>query len=155
MKTTLTLFAILLSFAINAQVKFITQDLTEVRAIGDSLTANAKRPYIFKEARTKGKYSYELYYKNSDDETDNLYIHFKVRYIGASEDLEIEGIPEYQFYYVSGKFLDLYPFWNKFIDSEDSPEEISKKKSKYIIVDKTRYLFQKNSEDWNISVTEI
>lgn len=154
MKKTLLFFFLSITLSCFSQIKFISSDKKDARALADSLILNAKDTYIYKNEGQKGKYSYVIDYANQEDVSDRIYINFHIRYIDANDDLEIDGIPEYQFESVSGRLLDLYPFWNKFIDQQYTPEELSNKKAYYIVRDNKIYLIHKASDKWYISVKD-
>ena len=156
-KISLLLFC-LVSFQLAAQVKLVSSNKEDTKVLADSLISNAKRCYIFFEEKEKGEYNYQLVYKsteNTESTDDRLTVIFRIRHIGADKNLEIEGTPEYHFNYVDGRFLDIFPFWFKFIDSSISQEDILKKKSHYIIHDNKRYLLQNRNDVWSISVHDV
>ncbi len=117
---------IVFSLSTVSQIAFKTSDTTMVRQLSDSLALNAKRDFVFvKQGRSvNDKNYYAVVYNDKEDENNRMTVAFRVSMIGANQALEIEGTPEYEFEFVYGKFLDLFPFWKKFIDESANAEQI-------------------------------
>ena len=155
MKRIILSLLLLGSLPIFSQVKLISSSKDDMKTLSDSLTANAKSNYQFYKENNQGKYKFSLYYKNSADEFDPLTVYFGVKYTGENQDLQITGTPEYYLSNVRGKFLDLYPFWNKYIDKQHTQEEILKKAAVFVIIDNKRYVFSKSNDIWTISAHDV
>ncbi|MBS2100409.1 hypothetical protein [Carboxylicivirga linearis] len=107
--------------------KFITSEKSDIRTISDSIALNAKRIYEYnKEGISDDNINYYIIsYKNVKDSLDKINVFFNIKMIGANTALEKKGEPQYTFYGVAGRFLDLYPFWLKYINPESNAEEIT------------------------------
>jgi len=148
----LSIFLLASVFA-SAQIKFISTSKDDMRALSDSLVSNAKRHYVFK-SEENSEYAFKYEYVNAVDDSDRLYIYFHIYMTGENKDLEIKGVPEYRFEYVSGRFLDLFPFWYKFINPGENMEALQAKGVKYIKRDNMTYLINNSGEDWSIKLKD-
>jgi hypothetical protein len=149
-KLILSIFLLASVFA-SSQVKFISTNKDDMRALSDSLVSNAKRHYIFKSEKSS-EYAFKYEYVNTVDDLDRLYVLFRIIKKGENKDLEIKGVPEYRFESVSGRFLDLFPFWSKFINPGENMEALQAKGVTYIKRDNMTYLISKSGENWSISL---
>lgn len=70
--------------------------------------------YVYR-YKTTGKYPFE--------NENCLTVVFKIKNIDANPDLEIAGVKEYSFDVVKGKFLDLFPFYQKNIEPTATTEK--------------------------------
>lgn len=154
-KNILTFLIIFITITLNAQVKFISNDKEDMRRLSDSIAINSKRNYIFYKEIPINKYNYTISYMNATDNNDKLDVKIHIHYVGANADLEIEGTPQYKFERVDGKYLDLFPFWNKFIDKVEDPEALVKKGHTYITKDDEVLLFSRNSTGWYILMRDV
>ena len=154
MKTKLLSLFLVLTFTCSAQtVKFITDNLNDVRQTADSIALNAKRTYRFSsEGKIKDSYIYRIRYVNVSDTTDILPVFFHISMKGSNAALEISGTPEYFFHTTFGKFLDLFPFWKKFIQPESDKVAASKQMNEATINGKRFYLRESPGHDWEISM---
>ncbi|WP_165042553.1 hypothetical protein [Dysgonomonas sp. ZJ709] len=155
LKITIILFLSFCFLSAQSQIKFISSDKNDMRILADSIVSNAKRNYVFKSETNKGRYQYSLNYINIEDNNDQLSVDINIRWVGESRDLEIEGTPEFRFDYVRGRYLDLFPFWKKFINNEDNLEELAKKKATYILKNNQRYVFSSGNDFWTLSMKDI
>ena len=132
MKRSLFVLFLMMNIAANAQLSFVTEDLKDVRNLADSVALNAKRKYVYeKEGTPSGEPNYYMIaYSNIDDSNDKMNVVFRINRVGYNPALEIEGTKEYSFHGVSGRFLDLFPFWQKFIDNNADMELCSKQLNK-------------------------
>lgn len=99
--------------------------------VADSLLRDSKRQYKLLKAYdfSQGNNYYELLYKEVGDtikEPLKLSVTFKIEMIGANSALEIEGTPSYKLKFITGRFLDIFPIWEKFIDPTADMEATSK-----------------------------
>ncbi|WP_234111485.1 hypothetical protein [Chryseobacterium sp. R2A-55] len=73
---------------------------------------------------------------------------------GADKDLGIQGNETYSLKYVSGKYLDLFPWWEKHFAKGIGKEDLLDKESnKRYIEDRQKRInirFVKNGDDWEI-----
>lgn len=75
--------------------------------------------------RITNKKPYEVF----EYKYDNRYLLIKTYYTleGGNKDLEIEGVKKWTISSVSGKFLDVFPFWKKYVDENADPVKVSEK----------------------------
>ena len=104
-------------------LKFFSDDRKDMRALADSIALNAKRIYKFSReymvVDSSNKVAINVYrikYLKVDDSTDSLMFIYVKKIRGENPALEIKGTPYFEFNNVQGKYLDLFPFWKKFID---------------------------------------
>jgi len=152
MKTRLTVLFLALVCIANAQLLFVTNNLNDVRHVSDSIALNAKRSFKYeKETISKNNINYYLVkYTNSMDAEYPMVVIFDIKMVGSNADLEIVGKPEYSFYKVSGKFLDLFPFWVKFMNPNAKAIEISQKKEDKCTINGETYYIKEDSSEWQI-----
>ncbi len=116
---------VLVSFCLQAQSPIgITFESTgSLRQFADSIALNAQRPfdYTSEGVSTDNPNYYVLTYANKGDATDIVRVVFRIEADGANTALETDGKTSYTFYGTSGKFLDIFPFWSKFIDPSADP----------------------------------
>lgn len=140
--------------AINAQVKFISSDLSDVRQLADSIVLSAKRDFVFKkEGKALNSHNhYVVLYTEQGNDENQMLVAFRIKMVGWNEALEIEGTPEYRFERVSGKFLDLFPFWKSHINPEADAEIIttSNRKKDEVLVDGFRFVLKETGTNWEI-----
>lgn len=162
--------------------KFVSRDTVEIRKLGDSIAYNAKTKFKFikSEYSKYDRINYFLTYTENGEpeikttkrkdsngeatrdevlpESKKMIVTFRVKYIGENKDLEIKGIPEYRFERVEGKFLNLYPFWKKYInpnaDAIKLTEDGAAKRDEVFIPRadgrKISYCFIKQFDIWTI-----
>ena len=154
MKTKMLSLFLVLTITCSAQtVKFITDNLKDARQTADSIALNAKRTYRFSsEGKIKDSYIYRFRYVNVSDTTDILPVYFHISMKGANSALEITGTPEYSFHTAFGKFLDLFPFWKKFIQPESDKASASQQMNEVTINGKRFYLRESPGREWEISM---
>lgn len=152
----LQIIIVLLVFTcqLNAQILFISDSKEDMKNLSDSLVLYSKRDYTYKKEHIYNQYTYSLTYENSQDKEDTIEIFFNVRYINQNIELEIEGIPEYNFSHVKAKFLDLLPFWIRYIKQDEDQEQILSKKASFIFKSDKRFLFSKQGDLWIISMKD-
>lgn len=121
-------------------------DLNFTKTLADEIVSGAKTKYVYfktKESNYLHLITY-VYIKDGLSDTDKksieaylsqytgryelklenaLCVHFKVNEVGANPDLEIKGTKEYAFDSVKGKFLDLFPFYQKNIEPTATTEK--------------------------------
>ncbi len=155
MKKLLLIFAIIVSGLITSAqtaLKYTAQSMSELRPLADSIASNAKRTYTFSKdgMHPDDANYYFIQYKNIADETDKLSIMFHIDMIGANDALEIAGTPQYTFYGVSGKFLDLFGFWTKFINPLAEAETIAEFHEDKQTKDGYRFTIKEAGTVWKI-----
>jgi len=154
MKKLILFFAFILSITVSAQtsLKFKTNSISDVRQLADSIALNAKRIYTFdKDGVSKDDANYYIVrYKNTSDDEDKLTVLFRIEQIGENDALEIKGTPEYHFYGAAGKFLDLFPFWHKFINPKSIAETVANDKSDNIMLNDIRFSIRDYNGYWKI-----
>jgi len=156
MKTTLTTLLIAVSLICSAQtsLKFTTDNLKEARQLSDSIALNAKRAFKYSSESISIRGSHYFFnYKNVADTTNVMTILFNVKMVGSNPSLEIKGTPQYQFDSTSGKFLDLFPFWKKFINKNEDDKIITNKGTSFLRIGEKRFLFSRDLyEKWTITL---
>lgn len=79
---------------------------------------------------------------------------FKKFYKDANKDLGIKGTETYKFLTVSGKYLDLYTWWEKHFANGVTKEDLIEKKHNYRYIQDTskgvNIRFVKNMDEWEI-----
>jgi hypothetical protein len=82
---------------------------------------------------TKGRYGFTK---------DNCMVfEFKINYVGRNVDLEQQGVKQYAFNIVEGKFLDLFPFFQKNIDPTATTENTATTGSYSVRRDQDKYWY--------------
>ena len=122
MKKIFVLMLLSTSLLLQAQSldSFVAKDGQSAKKIADSLALIAKRPFQYvSEYGDKGNvlYNWVVLYNEVGNKNNELSVWFRVKWIGANPSLEIKGTPEYVLDHVKGKFLDVFPFWKKYIDT--------------------------------------
>ncbi len=144
----------------------IKDDEEKVREISDYLANNAKRNYDFKSAdysRASKNYYIVSYTESGIPEKEltdkeKINMQFHVYYEGENTALEVKGTPIFTFKHVKGRYLDIFPFWKKYIDPNADAETIAtsrfkESKTKIIIDGYERTFVLKeipNGELWEI-----
>lgn len=88
--------------------------------------------YVYR-YKTSGRYSFE--------NENCLSVDFKINEVGANSDLEIKGAREYAFDVVKGKFLDLFPFYQKEIEPASTTEKTTTTGIYSVRKDKDKYWY--------------
>lgn len=75
--------------------------------------------------RITNKKPYEVF----EYKYDNRYLLIKTycTFEGENKDLEVEGVKKWTISSISGKFLDVFPFWKKYVDENADPVKVSEK----------------------------
>ncbi|MCX6281496.1 MAG: hypothetical protein NTU51_06010 [Bacteroidetes bacterium] len=134
MRTIALLTIMTLSFLGNAQdyTWFICKTEKEIRNLSDSIALNAKRDFKFDTMQFSHleTTAFIVTYSDTKDTIEHTKLNVAfVKYMkGENKDLEIPGVPEYRFTSVRGRYLDLFPFWQKFINPKANMQNISEKK---------------------------
>src|SRR5690606_6655799 len=63
-------------------------------------------------------------------------LEFRAYHEGANSDLEIAGTKKYKFYKITGKYLDLFPWWEKHFAPGSTPESLVEKNDGKRYIDK-------------------
>ena len=153
-KNLLVVFFAFSALAINAQVKFISSGLIDVRQLADSIALNAKREFVFeKEGKALNSHNhYVVLYSEKGNDENRMVVAFWIKMVGWNEALEIEGTPEYRFERVSGKFLDLFPFWKRHINPDADAEMIttSNREKDEVKIEGSRFVLKNTGTQWEI-----
>ncbi|AOW08729.1 hypothetical protein [Flavobacterium gilvum] len=83
-----------------------------------------------------------------------LYVDFGLYFEGENKDLEIKGIKKYRFRDVSGKYLDLFPTWQKTFRPDVQLEQTLNDYNNRELVHKAvgiRYKLEKQGEIWTLT----
>lgn len=116
------------------------------KEFADKIAQTAKTNYEYYKQKSRPKHnSLAFYYLKSNLTAEQLQdikdfgcnqncfkVYFDVYYKGANEDLEIKGTKKIIFSNVSGKFLDLFPTWNREFIQSSTKEGILDYKKKTI-----------------------
>lgn len=135
----------------NGQLNFVSPNKKDIYVIVDSLMAHTRYKYIF-ESEKNDDYDCVIGYVMKSEIKDRITIWYKVRLKNENKTLEIEGTPEYNLYQIIGRFVDIYPFWCKFINPDENMEDLTAKKVKYIKKEGRTYLIRKMDNSWCIDI---
>ena len=153
-KIILTTLFLSLVFISNAQLtlKFRTFNLTDVREISDSIALNAKESFKFVDEGipVDNKIYYVVNYCNVNDSTNTIKIMFRIDYMGINPTFQDQGPALYLFYKITGKFINLFPFWSKFMNINAVADEIFKIGKDETNVGGATFDFNVESENWTI-----
>ncbi len=158
MKTKLTILFLALAFICNAQsLKFSFENINDVRQTTDSIVSGAKRTFKFlsisRERRRIEKTSFIVKYVNANDSTDIIPVLIRTAKIGENKDLEIKGTVQYSVKFTQGRFLDLFPFWKKFINKNADEHKIVEIGYQSFDIGDNHLMFKKVGESiWTISM---
>lgn len=151
-KKLLVTFFAFSAFTINAQVKFISSDLSDVRQLADSIALNAKQDFVFQKegkALNSANHYIVLYTEKGNDE-NQMVVAFWIKMVGRNEALEIGGTPEYRFERVSGKFLDLFSFWKCHINPDAELITTSNREKDEVEIEGSRFVLKNTGTQWEI-----
>lgn len=99
-----------------------------------------------------GEYKKKKYFQftNSDNKEDTFYVTGYKAFVGGNPALEIKGKESWGLRSIAGPFLAVYPFWQKFIDTQADRDKIIKERMTSIYKDKklTRIYKDGNSENY-------
>jgi len=165
MKTFALLLLMSLSFVGYSQdyASFICRNESEVRRLSDNIALNAKRHFKFDTVKIShlDARKYIVSYSDIEDTVSNskLNVVFEIYMKGANKDLEIIGTPEYCFSSVRGKYLDIFPFWKKFINPKADLQNVSEKKSDEITISlpsgkRNGFRFSDSDDLWKIRMIQ-
>ena len=152
MKIILTIIFLSLVLICNAQLKFRTFNLADVREISDSIALNAKESFKFEAGGIPegDRIYYVVNYCNVNDSTNTIKILFRIDYMGVNQTNQDQGTAQYLFYKVSGSFINLFPFWSKFMKKNAVETEIFKAKKDETNVGGATFDFTVESDHWTI-----
>lgn len=157
MKAKFTILLMVFYFYCNGQthLNFTFKEINDVRQTTDSIVSNAKRSYKFKSIQkyTDDTTSYVVKYININDSTDNIPVLIRTRIVDGNNDLEIKGTTEYSIKFTQGKFLDLFPFWKRFININSIDKKIIEKGYDTFESNKMIFNFKRVTDNiWTISM---
>lgn len=151
-KIIIPILLVVLSLNLTAQVKFVSNNKNDMKTIAETLISSANTAFTYDTTLTHNQYRYNIIYKGVDNTDYRLYLRIQIVYNGENKDLNISGTPEYRFASVSGKFVDLFPFWKSFINPSENPEELTKKSATFIKKDGLTFVFSKFGDNWSIQM---
>jgi hypothetical protein len=130
----------------------MTFNLPDVRQFSDSVALNAKEACKFESEGVweDNRLFYRVKYANQDDADFPIEVFFRIDYVGGTDDLVNPGTPQYLFNKITGKFIDLFPFWSKFMNTSAIDTEILRKKKDEAIVRGATYDFNEEKTYWTI-----
>lgn len=154
MKTKLSLFLLSLTMICSAQssLKYITFNLDDVRQFSDSVALNAKDVFKYHSQGVPqdNRVFYVVTYLNAEDPSDSIVVMFRIDIIGGTQDYVNPGTPQYLFNKITGKFINLFPFWSKFMKPTAIASAIVEKKKDEAIVRGATYDFNVEASHWII-----
>jgi hypothetical protein len=153
MKTKFVFLFLSMAFICNAQsLKYITFNIPDVRQFSDSVALNAKEALKFESQGVweDNKLFYRVKYTNLDDADFPLEVFFRIDMIGGTDDIVNPGTPQYIFNKITGKFIDLFPFWSGFIKTNADSDLILQKQKDETIVKGATYDFNVEKTHWTI-----
>jgi len=153
MKTRIVFLFLSIAFICNAQsIKFTTFNLPDVRQFSDSVALNAKEALKFEIQGIweDNKLFYRVKYTNLDDADFPLEVFFRIDMIGGTDDQSNPGTPQYIFNKITGKFIDLFPFWSGFMKTDADSKLILQKNKDEAIVKGATYDFNAEKTHWTI-----
>jgi hypothetical protein len=153
MKTLLSLFIIALSLTATAQttLKFTTGNTADVRQFADSMAMSAKHAYKFSKVVETSGYYVMKYNSVADSTAMPLIVAFSVENKGANADMQTAGTPQYTFARAFGRFLDLFPFWQRYFNPQAVAEKITEADSDNGTANNAQYRLYRQSTFWAIS----
>ena len=130
----------------------MTFNLPDVRQFADSVALNAKEAVRFESEGVweDNRLFYRVKYTNLDDADFPIEVFFRIDLIGGTDDLNNPGTPQYLFNKITGKFIDLFPFWSKFMNTSAIATELLEKKKDETIVRGATYDFTVEKTYWTI-----
>ena len=152
------LFSTIIALAQNADPFFHTSK-DSLKIVCDGLASMAKTKYTFISfSENLKRAGGVITYRDTNNEDNRLSIFFSVYSEGANEALEIPGTPVYSFYSVRGNFLDVFPFWKKYIDPNADAEKTSNSNMTKVYLKSTRtykpeaLLYKNGANDFEIII---
>jgi hypothetical protein len=150
---------------INKMVESKTTD--DIKSVSDELVSQCKEQYDFYKIASFGSredesYQYVIYTKRGMSEQDKneispsfkncIVVKFKQWNKGENNDLETKGELVYYFKEVSGKYLDIVPFWITTFYPKTTPELLLEdyKLKEYRVNKDLKYKLVKNQDTWQI-----
>ena len=143
--------------------------IEDIKAVADDLVSKSKQKYDFYKIASvsrgsEEKYQFVIYTKEgmTADEKKELSSNFYANCIvvkfqewnkGENKDLEIKGETVYFFKEVTGKYLELFGFWQNTFYPSATPEQLlsNYKMQEYRIDKGLKYKFRKNDSTWTLS----
>ena len=154
MKIILSTLLLSLGLTCNAQLtlKFRTFNLTDVREISDSIAQNANESFKFAgEGIPVGNIIYYVVrYCAVNDSTNTIKVLFRIDYMGVNQTYQNQGTAQYLFYKVTGRFINLFPFWSKFMKHSAVAVDILKARKDETNVGGATFDFNVESDHWAI-----
>ena len=155
MRIILTTLLLTIALTCNAQLrlKFRTFNLTDVREISDSIALNASGNFKFvSEGIPAGNLIYYVVnYCNLNDSTNTIEVLFRIDYVGGvNQTFHDPGTAMYLFDKVTGQFIDLFPFWSKFMKNTAIEDKILKAGKDEANVGGATFDFKIDSQHWTI-----
>lgn len=156
-KLVLSLAIILISIAANAQFKYTTDNVKDLRTLADSIASNAKRSFNFisEGVSTEDENYYILKYATADA-AYKLNVVYRISMAGESDALETAGKAQYTLYFVSGAFLDIFPFYQKFINPSAIAENVVEMHEAKSVKDGCRFSLREATADiWRMDCRAV
>ncbi|MEI6755105.1 MAG: hypothetical protein WCK78_18330 [Paludibacter sp.] len=154
MRIKLTTLLLSLVLICNAQLtlKLRTFNLADVRETSDSIALNAKESFKYSgEGIPIGNLQYYVVnYCNVNDSTNTIKVMFRIDYVGVNQTYENLGTAQYLFYKVTGQFINLFPFWWKFMKKSAIADEVLKAGKDETNVGGATFDFNVESDHWVI-----
>ena len=119
-RISLVLIAIGLSLISFAHISdnYITKDSLVMKQIADSILILSKHKYKYQKNTQNENGTFELTYlqDTSSNEKSTFTIYYIKTIIGANPDLETKGESFFKLITIRAKFLDIFPYWQKYIN---------------------------------------
>lgn len=173
MKKALLIATLLIGFLVQAQNQSIINKMVEskttddIKSVSDQLVSQCKEQYDFYKivpfgTRQDESYQYVIYTKEGMSEAEKkeiapsfqncIVVKFKQWNKGENKDLETKGELVYYFKEISGKYLDIAPFWITTFYPKTTPELLLEdyKLKEYRVNKDLKYKLVKNQDTWQI-----
>ena len=88
---------------------------------------------------------------DKDDQSLFLTVKFNYSNVGENKNLEIKGIKTYKFKEFTGKYLQLFPIWQKYFRQDADANNTMKDSKLQKLIDRSKninYSFQEDNEGW-------
>ena len=155
---TILLYALVSKAQVSVPLR--TAKISDVLATVDSAAQNAKNEYTLTKLDTaQGKLHGDMYFVLTDKNNaeKKLILRFLKSKEGRNADIGIAGTTYYYLLTVNGGFLDVFPFWKKFVQPDANMDKVIKEEGSYLLLmegDKQRRVnLQKEGPDkWYIQI---
>lgn len=149
----------LLSTAKAQSSLLVAHSLGEAKAIADTVAKGYRLPYKwYKTDSLRDSEIVMVCYKNQNNPDDKMQVVFSRFMEGANKELEIPGTPAYYLKFFNGKFLDLFPFYKRFVPAATAEQTSQQWNNKTLVdTEKGKREVRLHSEDdhWEIDIEKF